>query len=222
MHRGVCTSCVNKVWRGVLFEFYKIVFLASETYLFGVFEYVGCMFRFDAFDQMHFSVVVGIAYCVKACAVHGHRVERCEDAYIGHLYGCRVRHAVAVHRQVVCHIDVEHVFFADMVYNSFGRFCHRFLEDGVGRNHAPCVGKFVGTASGVDISFSGRRSYAYGYVFERAAHASHRVSFEVRQHHQEVVVEEFLAHYIVFQVFAVGDGDFHLTLGVEVFERLPP
>ena len=93
MHRGVCTSCVNKVWRGVLFEFYKIVFLASETYLFGVFEYVGCMFRFDAFDQMHFSVVVGIAYCVKACAVHGHRVERCEDAYIGHLYGCRVRHA---------------------------------------------------------------------------------------------------------------------------------
>ncbi len=72
---------------------------------------------------MLFSMVGRLAYGIDACAVDSYGVERGEYAEIGEFGRIRVAVAVAIDRQIVVHVDVDH-FVADMVYDGLAGFGH--------------------------------------------------------------------------------------------------
>ena len=82
-------------------------------------------------------------------------------------------------------------------------FGHRF-EECILRSFHPLV---LGDAGGMDPAFAVRRGYADGHVLERAAEASHRMAFEMRQHENGIVVVDMLADDVVGDVAVLGHRD---------------
>lgn len=101
----------------------EVITLLAKTELFGIVEQMRCAVCFDAIYEMLFSMVGRLAYGIDACAVDSYGVERGEYAEIGEFGRSRVAVAVAIDRQIVGHVDVDH-FVADMVYDGLAGFGH--------------------------------------------------------------------------------------------------
>ena len=150
-----------------------------------MFDDVDAVARFDAFDE-RLLVVVGHVDHVDARLVHGHRVERGADADVRHDGRARVPVAIAVDRQVVHHVDEEHVALERVEHGGRG-FGHG-LEEGV-LVAAERLGEDL-VLAGVQALLAARRGHADRNVLQRAAEPAHHVPFEVGEHGVVVVVRE--------------------------------
>ena len=103
----------------ILFYLDETVLLCAGADLLGIVEIMRGLSGLDALQKMLFAVVGRVAHGVKTGAVYSHRVERGEDAEVGHFGRCGIAVAVTVNREIVGDIDIKGILRPDVVDNGF-------------------------------------------------------------------------------------------------------
>ena len=153
-----------------------------------------------------------VEHLVEAGLVDSHGVERRHDAHVEQLGLGRIAVAVAVHRHVVHHVDVEDVALTEVVVNSLCGSSHRLEEAILVLRVVPALHGVGGEAHRVDVCLAGGRGHADAGVLQHTAEATHLVTLEVGEVDHEVVVLQVVTHDVVLQVCRVGHGNLHLAL----------
>ncbi len=164
----------------------RVVLLRAQPDRFAVFERVDAVARLHAFDQVHLAPGRAMRTPDRRTPCPAPRVERGEDADVAHLRVFGVRVAVAVHREVVHHVDVEYLFPA-MVCHRLGCLGHRLQKIVLRGQVAPHLGGILGLPGRMYPRLARRRGDADRDVLHRTAEAAHGVPLEVREHHREII-----------------------------------
>ena len=158
--------------------------------------------------------VVGVYHQVNAGLIDGHRVQRGQNADVLHAGVLRHRAAVAVHGQILHHVD-EGDLPLKMLRHAGGSISHGLREDHGAGVLLPGLEAVVGLAGGVDQGLAPGAGTADGQLLQSSAVAAHGVPLEVSQHQHRVVIHDVFAQVILLEDFSVGDGPDHVrTLGV--------
>ena len=154
----------------------------------------------DALQQVISAGVGGGVHQVQASLIDGDRVQGYQNTDVLHTgILCHVA-AVAVYADVFHYVDI-HCLALKPVCNRPGGVCHGFQEGIL----LP-IPEMVGVAHTVDIGFSVGGCKTDGQLLQRAAVATHGMSFEVGQNQNAVVIYDVLAYKILFDLYAIGNG----------------
>ena len=150
-----------------------------------------------------------VEYKVEASLVEGNGVGGGQNADVLDTRCGRMSVAVAVHRHIVHHIDINNVlaFLLEVVVHSLCRSSHR-LKETILISDCPVL---LALARRVDVEFPGGRGHANRLVLQHTAEAAHGMSLEVGQVDHEIVVLKVRAYDVVLNMLRVFDRQLHFA-----------
>ena len=189
------------------------VFVVSHADFFHVRELAEAFSAFHAFDHVVAVAFVKRVYEIDGGLIDGENIRRGQNPDIRRGDGSGGKaFAVAGNGHVAQRIHVRDVR-REMIDGGFGRFRHAFHEFFF-RDAPLAVG--VSFMNPFFADFAVRAADAD--IFIRAAEASHRVAFEMREDDEGIVIQKPFADGHFFKVFAAGNGEERCAFRVDNFD----
>jgi hypothetical protein len=168
---------------------------------------------FHPFNKRRLAAVRGIVDRIHAGLVQSHRVQGGENADVRHLRVVGMGVAVAVHGQVVGHVDVGDILPPHKVHHRLVRVRHGLQEGIVVRGEYVVEGQAGGGIVNPDLAAGG--SHADGHIFESAAETAHGVPFEMAEHQHGAVLLQMGSHVVLPQMLTALHRKRHVPLLVQ-------